>query len=67
MGDDGGRLPKEKKTWVTDVNVYSKKKKMDEIAELFGDDSGDESDAMDEFGKYFLPPLYFETRPSFNF
>ena len=51
VGDDGGRLPKEKKTWVTDVNVYSKKKKMDEIADLFGDDSGDESDAMDEFGK----------------
>ena len=37
-----------KKTWVTDVNVYSKKKK-DDINELLGND---DNDPLDEYGNY---------------
>jgi len=36
-----------KKTWVTDVNVYSKKKNVDDLNELFNDDN----DPLDEYGK----------------
>ena len=38
---------KAKKTWVTDVNVYSKKKK-DDLNSLFNDD---DNDPLDEYGK----------------
>ena len=42
----GGRK-KTKKTWVTDVNVYDKKRKLDDLASLFGADD----DTDDGFGK----------------
>lgn len=42
------RHRKPKKTWVTDVNVYSKKKNMDDLNDLFGPD---DNDPTDEFGK----------------
>lgn len=49
-------LRKQKKTWVTDVNVYSKKKKDDDVNSLLNDD---DNDPLDEFGKllrkFYLP------------
>ncbi|XP_057309168.1 uncharacterized protein LOC130647358 isoform X2 [Hydractinia symbiolongicarpus] len=39
-------LRKQKKTWVTDVNVYSKKKKDDDVNSLLNDD---DNDPLDEF------------------
>ena len=49
-----------KKTWVTDVNVYSKKKNGDDLNEFFNDDN----DPLDEFGKYCttLVFIYFLMR-----
>ena len=38
-----------KKTWVTDVNVFSKKKKGDELDQFFQEDD----DPMDEYGRAF--------------
>ena len=46
-----------KKTWVTDVNVYSKKKNGDDLTEFFNDDN----DPLDEFGKSCstTSPIFF--------
>ncbi|XP_047144561.1 uncharacterized protein LOC100203132 isoform X2 [Hydra vulgaris] len=45
-----GRHPK--KTWVTDVNVFSKKKKVDELDQFFQEDD----DPMDEYDPCDLKP-----------
>lgn len=48
------RHHKTKKTWVTDVNVYSKKKKLDDMNDLFG---ADDNDPLDEYGNIKEPSI----------
>ena len=52
-----------KKTWVTDVNVYSKKKNGDDLNEFFNDDN----DPLDEFGKYYCATFLFIGFPMRHF